>query len=203
MVTAHRTTFEEFMALPDDGNRHELVRGEMVHMPPPKGEHGRIELALGGAIDRYLIARAHDLGWREKDGRNERDRLVGWPATGEVGVLLRLPDDHDQLRGLDVAYFTPEQVGRLGETLVNEYAPEMPALAAEIISPSESAEYVDEKVTDYLAGGARLIWLVYPRTKTVTVISPNGMGRRIGTDGVLDGEDILPGFTLPIASLFA
>jgi Uma2 family endonuclease len=203
MVITHRTTLEEFMALPSDEFRHELVRGVIVSMPPPKGEHGFIELAVASAIDRYLIDRASGLGWHETNGRQQQARLVGRVAVGEVGVRLRLPDDNAQVRGLDVAYFTPEQVARLGEILITDYAPEMPALAAEIISPSETAEYVDEKVTDYIAGGARLIWLVYPRTRRVKVVTPDGTVRTVAIDGVLDGGDILQGFTLKVIDLFS
>src|SRR5437879_3665902 len=105
MVTAHRTTFDEFMALPDDGNRHELVRGEIVVMPPPNGEHGFIEAALIGAICRFPYGRATALGWQDHDGRAARASLVGAAAGGEVGVRLSIPGDRDQVRGLDVAYF--------------------------------------------------------------------------------------------------
>jgi Uma2 family endonuclease len=72
----------------------------------------------------------------------------------------------------------------------------------EVISPSDSAEYIDQKLSDYLAGGAQIVWLVYPRTRTVKVYSPDEPLRVVGRDGVLAGEPVLPGFALPLAGMF-
>lgn len=54
MTTLQRMTFSDFMLLPEDGCRHELVRGEILYMPPPKEKHGAIEARLVAAIGRYL-----------------------------------------------------------------------------------------------------------------------------------------------------
>jgi Uma2 family endonuclease len=203
MVTAHRTTLDEFLGLPDDGLRHELVRGEIISMPPPKVGHGLMEHDLAAAIDRYLYRRALALGWPEDGGNEAFGRLVGRIAQGDAGVRLHLPDDHVQIRGLDLGYFSPEQVARLSETFVDNYAPEMPVLVAEIISPSESAAYIEEKVQDCITGGAQLVWLVFPRTRTVRVVTPDGIARTLTHDDRLDGGEILPGFSLKLSTLFS
>jgi len=202
MTTAQRMTFDDLMAQPDDGYLYELVRGEIVRMPPPKEDHGCIEAALVEAIARYLHNRAIALGWEETQGRIARNKLVGRLMSGETGVRFSLPDDPDQLRGLDVCYLSVEQVARLGASPKNRYIPEMPALVAEVISPSETATYVNEKVADYLAGGARLVWLLYPKTRTIEARYPDGTARTILPANVLDGGAVLPGFAASLNNIF-
>lgn len=203
MVTTQRMTFADLMAQPDDGCLYELVRGEIVRMPLPRTGHRYVEAALIEAIGRYLYDRALTLDWQEMQGRKARDKLVGRLMSGEAGVRFSLPDDPDQTRGLDVGYLSPEQVARLEDTPDDEYIREMPVLVAEVISSSETAEYVNEKVADYLAAGARLVWLLYPRARSAMVLRADGTGNTIPADGSLDGEDILPGFTEPLFNIFA
>ena len=203
MTTQQRMRFEDLLAQPEDGYLYELVRGEILRMPPPKGKHGRIEMWLVRAIDRYLTSRALASGWSEDHGRIARDRLVGALAGGEFGIRFSLPDDPDQVRGLDVCYLSPEQVARYEATGEDEYFREVPTLVAEVISPSESADYVDEKLSDYLAGGARLVWLLYPRSRTVKVYSPDAPLQVVPFSGVLTGGVVLPDFLLAVATLFS
>jgi Uma2 family endonuclease len=202
MTTLRRMTYDDLMAQPDDGYLHELVRGEIRRMPPPKARHGRVEIALGSAIDHYLEHRAIALGWSEEGDLDSRDRLVGCPMVGEAGMRFSLPDDPDQVRGADVLYLTPEQVARHEQAIATGYIPEVPALVAEVVSPSDKQRDVDEKVADYLAGGAQLVWLLRPNTRTGVVYSPDAEPRMIRFDGVLDGEDVLPGFSVPLKRLF-
>ncbi len=203
MVTTQRMTFADLMAQPDDGCLHELVRGEIVRMPPPRTGHTYVEAALIEAIGRYLYDRALTLDWQEMQGRKARDKLVGRLMSGEAGVRFSLPDDPDQTRGLDVGYLSPEQVARLEDVPDDEYIREMPVLVAEVISSSETADYINEKVTDYLAAGARLVWLLYPRTRSAMVLRADGTANTVPADGSLDGEDILPGFAEPLFNIFA
>jgi Uma2 family endonuclease len=202
MTTLQRMTFDDLMAQPDDGYLHELVRGEILRMPPPKTKHGYVEAALVEAIGRHLNDRAISLGWEKRQGRAARDRLVGRLLSGEAGLRFSLPDDPDQVRGVDVGYLDPEQVARLAAVPEDQYIPEVPALVAEVISPSETASYVHEKVSDYLAGGARLVWLLYPKTRTVMVYHPDGTARTLPAGGVLDGGAVLPGFAEDLSNIF-
>jgi Uma2 family endonuclease len=202
MVTAQRMTFDDLMATPDDGRRYELVRGGILGMPPPKGDHGDIEAALVGAIERYLHEQALRQGWLESQGRAARSRLAGRLVSGEAGIRFSLPDDREQTRGIDAGYLSVEQVARLGASSGNEYIAEVPALVAEVISPSESSEYIEEKVADLLAGGARLVWLLFPKTRSVRICLPDGSMRMVGADGTLTGGEVLPGFSVALTSLF-
>jgi Uma2 family endonuclease len=202
MATTRQMTYADLMAQPDDGDLHELVRGEIRSMPPPKGDHGGIELALAEAIGRYLSERAVALGWRPGAGRRARARLVGYAASGEAGIRFGVPDDPDQVRGADLLYLTAEQFARAEEALPDEYIPFAPALLVEIVSSTDRPQVVQEKVADYLAGGARVVWLLEPRTHSATVYSADGEAQTIPPSGVLDGGEILPGFVVALSDLY-
>jgi Uma2 family endonuclease len=203
MTTATRKTFDDLMATPDDGYRYELVRGEILRMPPPKGEHGYVEAALVEAMGRYLYDKALSLGWASGDGLTARNQLVGRIASGEAGIRVSIPTDPDQVRGLDFGYFTAEQVQRIGTIAQDAYTPEAPAIVAEVISPSETASYIEDKVADYFAAGAQLVWLIFPTRRTIRVCLPDGTTYMVPPDGALDGGTVLHEFTLPITDLFA
>jgi Uma2 family endonuclease len=203
MAVVQRATYEDLMTLPDDGARHELVRGEIIRMPPPNGKHGRIEAALVEEIGRYLFDRACTLGWKPGSPRLERNLLVGCVDSGEAGIRFALRDDPDQVRGVDVCYLTAEQVARHEAAGGDQYVPEVPAIVAEVISDSETAAYVNEQAADYLAGGARLVWLLFPKTRVVEAHTPDRAAITVTAGEVLDGGEVLPGFSVAVASLFS
>ena len=195
------TSLEEFLALPNDGNRHEFVRGEVRVMPPPKGGHGRIEAAVIAALDRYLEEKAVALGWEAEQGPETLSRLVGFVAGGEFGLQFSLPDDAAQIRGADGVYVTAEQYIQANWD-EESYFPLVPALVIEVISASESAEDVDEKVQDYLAGGAQRVWCIYPRLRRVHIHDTAAPTRVLRATDRLTDEGLLPGFVLPLSRLF-
>ena len=202
MTTLQRMTYDDLLATPDDRYLYELVRGEILRMPPPNQDHGTIEARLVEVMGRYLYARARELGWDEGQGFGPRDLLVGRIDSGEAAARFSLPDDPDQTRGLDVCYLTPEQVVRARESGPGTPIPGVPALCVEVISASEGATYVNQKLADYLAGGAQLVWLVYPRTRTVQVHRTDGSGQLLDATASLDGGTVLPGLSVPLSSLF-
>lgn len=200
VVQQKRMTVEEFMALPDDGNRHELVRGELRSVAPPKGIHGFVEAALVEALSRYLSERAAALGWRPEQGLRARHSLVGRLGGGEVGIRFAVPDDPTMIRGADVAYIPPEQLARVAWD-EHEYFPGAPALLIEVISETDRASAVAEKVQDYLAGGARRVWCVYPEQQAIHIHDADAPTRVVrGEERVAD--DLLPGFSLPLNLVF-
>ncbi|MCS6941109.1 MAG: Uma2 family endonuclease, partial [Roseiflexus sp.] len=77
-----------------------------------------------------------------------------------------------------------------------------PDLVVEIISPSETAVQVQAKVQDYLNAGSRLVWLVYPETRTVVEYRADGSMRLYAGSDILDGADVIPGFLYPLERLF-
>jgi len=201
VVQTKHSSLDEFMALPDDGNRHEFVRGEVRTMPPLKGTHGLVEIALLSAIDRYLEDQARALGWEPVQGLGARNRSVGLVAGGEFGLRFTLPDDPTQVRGADGVFIPAEQLATVPWDR-SEYFPGVPRLVIEVISPLESADDVAEKVQDYLAGGARRVWCAYPRRPVVHIYDVDGPLRVVGAGSSLTDEELLPGFSLPLTLIF-
>jgi Uma2 family endonuclease len=202
MVTqARRIAIEEFLALPDDGNRHELVRGEARIMPPPKGRHGFVEAAISAAIDRYLEDRARSLGWEARQGLGARNALVGRVGSGEVGLQFAVPDDAVMVRGADIVFIPPEQLARVGWD-GEGYFPAVPALVIEVISETDRAGAVAEKVQDYLAGGGQRVWCVYPDRHAIHIHDAAAPTRVVYGDDVAT-DPLLPGFSLPLNLIFA
>jgi Uma2 family endonuclease len=202
MITQQqRLTLDEFLTLPDDGNRHEFVRGELRVMSPPKGWHGFIEAAIHEAIGQYLEARARELGWEPHSGRRARNLLVGQAGTGEVGMQFAVPDDPTMVRAADIVYIPPEQLARTGWD-GRDYFPGVPALVVEVISETDRAGMVAEKVQDYLAGGGQRVWCVYPDQRAIHMYAPDAPIRMVRGDDVLT-DDLLPGFAAPLNLIFS
>ena len=180
--TKHRiTTADELFSMPDDGYRYELVRGELRKMAPTGGEHGWIESDINGSLIPYV--KANNLG-----------RTFG----GNTGFFLERGPDH--VRAPDVAFVRRERVEAIGRQI--RYWPEAPALAIEVISPDDRHTEVNEKVTDWLAAGTRMVVVVNPRNRTVNVHTPdNTVTLKIGD--TLDGGDVVPGWQMPLADIFA
>src|SRR2546423_1394071 len=172
-------TAEEFAAIPDDGKRHELVRGVIVEMVRPKPLHGKIQIRFGHFLDEFVDA--HDLG------------LV----TAEAGFLVaRNPD---VVRGPDVAFISKK---RLPNPDLAEFIPMAPDLAIEIVSPNDTVKEVHDKIEEYFRAGGLLVWVVYPESKRVHVYSSIENIQVVNIDGTLDGGDVLPGFILPLRDVF-
>ena len=175
-------TADELMRLPRDGQRHELVRGELRSMPPAGFEHGDVTNIIGSSLGPYA-----------------RERGLGRAVTGDVG--FRLTTNPDTVRAPDVAFVRHERILAAGR--VTGYWQGAPDLVVEVISPNDLYWEVEEKVAEGLAHGARLVLVVNPRRRTVAVHRPNGPVRILGEDDVLDGEDVVPGWALPVSELFA
>ena len=176
-------TAEELLRLPRarDGRRHELVRGELRTMAPRGFEHGDVTSVFDRSLGNYV--ETHQLG-----------RAV----VGEPGFKLTV--DPDTVRAPDVAYVRRERLEAAGR--VRGYWPGAPDLAVEVISPNDLYTEVDEKVAQWLEHGTRLVFVVNPRRRTVAVHRPEQPVRILGVDDVLDGEDVVRGWTLPVRDLF-
>jgi Uma2 family endonuclease len=77
-----------------------------------------------------------------------------------------------------------------------------PDIAVEVVSPSDRMADVNAKVDEYIRSGTALVWVVEPRRRTVTVYRPDLSVQLLVEDDVLDGGDVLPGFNLPVSSIF-
>ncbi len=156
----------------------ELIDGTLVEKPVRYGE-AIIAMNLVTLLGAYVSA--HRLG--AVSGPDGTMRLV---SSGRV----RLPD---------VSFVS---TSRLPTTL--EAIPTLaPDLAVEVLSPGNTKGEIDQKLKEYFESGTRLAWVIDPPTRTVAVYHPPGLLVRVSKeDDALDGEDVLPGFTAPVAELF-
>ena len=177
----HLLTAEEFAALPSEGLRLELVRGEISAMPPAFDDHGKSTMRLGGLATHYVLE--HDLGE---------------VYAAETGFLLaRNPDT---VRAPDFAFIAKD---RLPPSRPKPgWVEVVPDLVAEVVSSGDRISEVHEKVRMWLDAGVRLVWVVFPAPR---VIEAHRAGRDVVTlreGGALDGEDVVPGFSAPVALIF-
>lgn len=173
-------TADEFFRLPSTEGKQELVRGKVVQMAPPGGEHASLQSEL---IYRLRLS-----------AETERQGFV----LGEAG--FKLASDPDLVRAPDVAFV--EAVRFPGGRLPAGYIDGPPDLAVEIVSPNDTATEVEEKVLEYLDAGAKRVWVVNPTTAAVTVHYPDRTSRTLRGDDVLSGEDVVPGFAVRVGDLF-
>ncbi len=131
-------------------------------------------------------------------GNFVRERDLG-VLLGEAGLLQMMPG---LVRAPDVSFISWARIPgeEFGSKPIGAYVPD---LAVEVISPGNTKKELQRKMRDYFVAGTRLTWLVYPKTQTALVyVSPTDF-RRVPKTGSLDGGDVLPGFTLPLAAIFA
>ena len=172
-------TEEEFLTSKYDG--YELVDGEPVEVPISR-ESARI----GGVVFRRIgdHAETNELG----DTFPQDTAFKAWPYRPR------------HFRKPDAMFFA---VGRLpGPDAPDGVIEIAPDLAVEVVSPGDNARELEEKVAEYLDAGIRLIWVIYPETRSAYVFRSGGGALRLDADDALSGEDVLPGFTLPLEALF-
>lgn len=174
-----KLTEDDIDRMPADGKLRELVHGEVREWMSPAPEHGQLEARLTSKLVPFV-----------------EDRKLGVVMSGEVRFLLHGRTDH--FREADIAFVRTDKYPSgnappRADTTV-------PDFVAEIISPSDMAAMVQEKVRDWLDMGVRLLWLIYPKTKEVVVVRADGSSLIVPRSGVLNGEDVFPGLSLPIGS---
>jgi Uma2 family endonuclease len=163
---------------PRDGRKYELVEGELI-VSPAGMRHEQIGAKLLIALGLYL-----------------RNHSCGELFASSVGYQLA----ENIVLSPDVSFVRTERLpgGEVPETF-GQFAPD---LAVEIVSPHDNSALIDLKVKLYLKHGAQLVWVVNPKLKQATVSRANGTRSVVESDGALDGEAVLPGFTCRLDSLF-
>src|SRR5258708_26037128 len=161
------------MALSGEG-KYELVDGALVHMSPAGGRHGDVVAEL--VLRLRAFAKQHGFGH---------------VFDGQTGY--RFPDGN--LRSPDVSFVA---AARLGERVPAGFLHVAPDLAVEVLSPTDRAGDIAHKGGEYLGVGVRLLWVVDPDQGAAVVYRPGPTPRSIRLHGVLQGEDLLPGFSCPL-----
>jgi Uma2 family endonuclease len=178
--TPRRMTIDEFQRLPEsDEFRFELDAGVLVREPRPARAHGTAVVLIGKHLADYAL---------------EHGGIV---TTGTGYVLA---EDPATLRGPDVAYISKGPAPCGGDA--GGYIRGAPDLAVEVLSPSNRWTEVRRRIEQYCAAGARMVWIVDPGARSVTVHPAADRGLTIGPEGTLDGGNVLPGLRLPVAEIF-
>lgn len=180
MATTTLLTAEEFLAFPETLHKPELVQGEVVEMAPVGGYHSDTQRKLAMLMGLHV-------------DRGDYGALV-------VELGFRLAADPDTVRAPDVSFIAAEQLRTM--PLSAGFYPGYPDIAAEVVSPGDTVTQLDAKVQDYLDAGTRLVWVVNPGTRSVTVYSPGGQVRLLSADDALTGGAVLPDLEIPVRDLF-
>lgn len=170
-------TADEFLALPDDGMRHELVNGELRTMSPSRPRHVRV----AGAIHTKLGVFVH---------RARIGEIFAAEGAFRLGPHL--------VRAPDVAFIRAERLRDDEDPAAFDGAPD---LAVEVVSPGDTASEIQEKVEQWLSAGALAVWVVYPAGPRLALHRPDGTSRTLGPDDAVDGGDALPGFRIRLRDL--
>jgi Uma2 family endonuclease len=154
-------TFEEFELLPEHPGKQELVKGELIELPPPKKKHNLVAdaffLALVEAMTKMRAEGAHP-------PMSIPHREMGYRVTRNPDSWL-IPD-------VSISY--PDHAG-------DEYFEGSPLLAIEVVSPSNTAEEIEAKIEIYLASGSQEVWVLYPKTVSLWVYRQNSAVLITGT----------------------
>lgn len=185
MAVAHKLTVTEFLTfceLPENADRRfELIYGTPVEIIPSSIKNSILAARLTGLLATYT-------------GINALGFITGPDGGYELGPQdTRIPD---------VGFITKARAG----TLIGVTFPVAPDLAVEVVSPSETASIVRNKVKAYLDAGTQLVWTVYPDGESVDVHYRDEHGQHAQTytfTDILEGGTVLPGFQLKVADIFA
>jgi len=175
-------TADELLRLPDDGKRHELVAGELQTMPPRGWRDAEIASNL--------------LGWL---GAHVDEHELGAVVPGGTGFLLS--EDPDTVRSPAVAFVSKEQL-KANQPEPDGYWPGAPDLAVELVSPDDLNCSVNDRVLAWLAAGAKMVWLVDPELQAVSIYRSPSQVKVIAGGGMLEVEDVVPGFRCPLGEIF-
>jgi Uma2 family endonuclease len=179
-LTSKLITAEDFEKF-DPEWRYDLIRGELHRMPPPPGEeHGALTSDL--ALDLGAYVREHELGQCY--------------AAETRFIIERNPDT---AIGPDWAFIT---AARLPQRRNRGFVPLVPDAILEVRSPGDRKSAVEAKIDQWLAAGVRLVWELNPQTRILTVYRLDAEPRQLHPTDTLSGEDVLPGFALPLRRIF-
>ena len=178
MATKTLLTIEQFDQLPiQEGVLYELNAGELVTMTEPMPRHNWVRDNIARLVGNFVEERRLGKVFVE----------TGYRLTPET---VRIPN---------VSFVAADQVRTLDLDRRIEGAP---ALAVEVVSPTDLAQELTQKVRQYLAAGSKAVWVVYPKTREVQIFRADGGSFvRRGSD-YLEEPELLPGFSLSVEAVF-
>ena len=161
--------------------RFELIEGQLIEMPPTGIEHGHI----GG--NAYFLLKHYN-----------KTHQRGWILQGETGFFTR--EDKSTVRAADVVFISYDKL-HIGEAHLG-YGRVAPELIVDVVSPSDRAGDIEEKVREWLAFGVLVVWVIYPKTRRVHVYEPNGQATILTAEDTITGGAALPDFQAQVSEFF-
>ncbi len=182
MITKQMVTADQFYAMPEiPGKQLELVRGELIEVPTPGAIHNVIADVIRHLLRVFVT-----------------ERRLGIVFGDNMGyVLHRRPDT---VRIPDVSFVASENVPETGIPEGSWLIP--PDLAIEVVFPHDHANDVYDKAREYVESGVRIVWVLWPKRRAVSVHTRDEKTAELGPDDTLDGGDVLPGFSVRVRELF-
>lgn len=180
-TTGQIWTDQDFMALPEDGHRYELVGGELRDMGNSGARHGYVCSLILFTLMGYVLP-----------------RKLGVVFDSSTAFTMK----NGNRRSPDISFFAIERIQSIAD-LPTGFLGGSPDLAIEVLSPGNTVEEMDEKVAEYFDNDTRLVWIVSPTQRYVMVYhcakEPEFL---LKSSDFLDGEDVIPGFQVPVADFF-
>lgn len=180
-VAERLLTAEELWQMPDDGQRHELIKGALTTMAPAGSEHGIVALRIGASL--CVHVEAHGLG-----------------ETFGAETGFKITSNPDTVRAPDAAFVSRERFEPVGYT--RKYWPGAPDLAVGVISSGDTYTEVQDKAFDWIAAGTRMVVVADPHKRRITVYRSLSDIRVLTESDTLDGGAVVPGWSVPVASVF-
>ena len=177
MSTATLMTLEQFEQLPqEDGVKYELKDGELVKMANAKAGHERTKFRIERSLMAYILQR----------------------PIGEIYSESSFALSPSRVCAPDVSFLRNELAVKTDPDRIFQAAPD---LAVEVVSESESALELRQKIQDYLDAGTKAVWAVYPKLQVIAVYDQTGV-REFRGEQMLEAPEILPGFQAKVTQFF-
>ena len=179
-VEEQKYTLVDLLAMPDDGKRYELIEGEIVATGTSNRKHSTLGVWLVFKLMTHVMTA----------------RLGGRVGGADTMYIL----DAANVKAPDVSYLTPARDATVPPGTV--FCPFGPNFAIEIKSPSDSGRYMRWLAALYIRTGTTLVWVIDPVDEIVSVYRAGQIALEL-SEGILDASDVIAGFTIDMAEMFA
>ena len=175
-------TAEELLRINHPHRRQELISGHLFEFPFVDAVHGCVAMRIGTELATWVHS----------------NRVGKIFAAGTGFILGRNPDT---VRAPDASFVAGDRLPE--RELPVGYLELAPDLAVEVASPNDTTREIQEKVADWLRAGTRLVWVIYPATRSATVRVSQDQFEELSEDGTLLGQNVIPGFACNLSELFS